>query len=245
MDNAPSLNRRHPIAMKTPEDTAPDSLPPALPDDSCCGGDSCTANECTDVAIAPSGDPKEDAIIRRHVLWSLSAGLIPVPVADIAAVAAIQLDALRQLANHHKVEYGEDTGKAFVTALTGGTLARLGASALKAIPGVGTVLGGLSMAGLSAASTYAVCQVASRQFRTGRSLLDENLERAKDTYQEALEKGKKFVQQLKERGAERKAEETSTTLAQLESLRDKGLLTAEEFEAKKAAALEQLDQSAT
>jgi len=193
------------------------------------------------VSASPAGDPVEDAIIRRHVLWSLSAGLIPVPIADIAAVTAIQLDALKQLARHHGVECPEDSGKTFVAALSGGTFARVGASAVKAIPGLGSVLGGLTMSVISAASTYALCQVASHQFRTGRNLITENVDWARDAYRDALEQGKKFVRHLKDGGVDKHVEETCKTIAQLQSLRDKGILTSEEYEGKKAAALEKMD----
>ncbi len=193
------------------------------------------------VCASPAGDPVEESIIRRHVLWSLSAGLIPVPVADIAAVTAIQLDALKQLARHHGVDCSEDSGKTFVAALSGGTFARVGASAVKAIPGLGSVLGGLTMSVISAASTFALCQVASRQFRTGRNLITENVDWARDAYKEALEQGKKFVRTLKDRGVDQQVEETCQTISQLQSLRDKGILTTEEYETKKAAALEKMD----
>ena len=39
-----------------------------------------------------------DEIIRSHVLWALGAGLMPVPLFDIAAVTAVQMDMLKQLA---------------------------------------------------------------------------------------------------------------------------------------------------
>ena len=48
----------------------------------------------------------------------------------------------------------EGTGKRWVGALTGGALARIGAPAIRAIPGVGGLLGGLSMSIASGASTW-------------------------------------------------------------------------------------------
>lgn len=131
-----------------------------------------------------------------------------------------------------------DAGKTFVTALTGGNIARMGASDIKAFHGVGSIVGGLTMAGLPAASTNAVCQVAARQLRTRKNLITENVKRANDGCAEALEKGKKFVQSLKERGMDSRAEALPGTLTQPSNLRDKSLL---EFEAKKTAALETLD----
>ena len=46
-----------------------------------------------------NSDHKEAAhsIIKNHMVWSMGAGFIPVPIADLFAVSAIQLDMIRQL----------------------------------------------------------------------------------------------------------------------------------------------------
>ena len=87
---------------------------------------------------------------------------MPIPLFDIASVTAVQMDMLKQLADEYDADYSSSSGKAFVSALTGSTLARFAASAIKIFPGVGTVAGGISMSVMSAASTYALGQVASR-----------------------------------------------------------------------------------
>src|SRR5262245_34447088 len=103
-----------------------------------------------------------DQIIKRHVIWAMGAGLIPMPVVDFTAVTAVQTDMLSQLARLYDVEYSNSSGKMFVAALTGSTFARIGASAFKALPGIGTILGGSSMSIMSGASTYAVGKVAAQ-----------------------------------------------------------------------------------
>ena len=82
-----------------------------------------------------SKEAETDKIIRTHVLWSMGAGLMPVPLFDIAAVTAVQMDMLKQLAGAFEVDYTSSTGKAFVSGLTGGTVARIAASLVKAVPG--------------------------------------------------------------------------------------------------------------
>ncbi len=67
-------------------------------------------------------------IIEKHVIWSLGGGLIPIPLVDFAAVTAIQVDMLGQLANLYGVKYTESNGKKLVVALTGTTLAKIGSS---------------------------------------------------------------------------------------------------------------------
>ena len=194
-------------------------------------------------AIAPQ-DPRDaeaSKIVQNHVIWALSAGMIPLPVADIAAVTAVQMDALKQLATLYGVAYTEDHGKRFVTALSGSAIARVGASAVKAIPGVGTLLGGIGMSAMSGASTYAVCQVAINHFKSNGNFLNVPIEKAKGLYQELLAKGKQVVQDAKDRLNKNQAsKEIAASLQELLNLKNKDLLTEEEYQAKKATLLERL-----
>jgi len=97
------------------------------------------------------------------MIWSMGAGFIPVPIADLFAVSAIQLDMIRQLCKVYDIDFKETEGKAIITALTGSGLARLGARAIKFIPGVGSILGGVTLAILSGASSYAIGEVFKKQ----------------------------------------------------------------------------------
>ena len=180
-----------------------------------------------------------DAIIRSHVLWAIGGGLIPIPLVDFAAVTAIQLEMLQQLAQLYGVNYSRSTGKAFVSALTGTTIARLGASFIKAIPGIGSVIGGASMAITSGASTYAVGQVAISHFSGGGSLGNFVEEKVKAAYDSAFEQGKHYVSDLEnEKGDD--AANVYQALEKLGQLRDQGILTEEEFQAKKQELLSRL-----
>jgi uncharacterized protein (DUF697 family) len=140
---------------------------------------------------------RADRIIKKHVLWASGAGLIPVPLADLAAVTAVQVSMLEDLSKVYAVQSSGPVLQSFVTALTGGMLARLGASAFKAIPGIGTFLGGASMSIMSGASTYAVGQVAKRQLETTGNLAKVDLDAAKREYSKAYESGKEYVENLK------------------------------------------------
>ena len=191
-----------------------------------------------DGVLARERSERADRIIRTHTLWGMGAGLIPVPMFDVLAVSAIQIDMLKQLAEAYDSDFTENLGKTFVTALTGGTFARFGASLIKAVPGVGTLVGGASMSVLSGASTYAVGQVAKRHYETGGNLVDIDLDSARRTYDEALESGKRVVGDLKNREAESK--DVFSSLERLSDLKQKGVITEEEFEAKKREMLERL-----
>jgi uncharacterized protein (DUF697 family) len=182
-----------------------------------------------------------EGIIRSHVLWAMGGGLIPVPLVDLAAVTAIQLDMLQQLAHLYGVDYTQSTGKAFVSALTGTTLARLGASFIKTIPGVGSLLGGASMSLLSGASTYAVGQVACSYFASSGSLRNFDAADAKRAYEAAYERGKSYVSDLeKNKNEVDQATDIYQSLERLGKLKEQGVLTEAEFQAKKKELLDRL-----
>jgi len=139
-----------------------------------------------------------DSIIKNHMIWSMGAGFIPVPIVDFFAVGAIQLDMVRQLCKLYEVDFKETEGKAVITALTGSGLARLGARAVKFIPGIGSVMGGVTMAILSGGSSYALGEVFKKHFETGGTFLDFDPGRLKKYYNEKFEKGKVYAQTIRD-----------------------------------------------
>jgi len=191
-------------------------------------------------------DRKDSAnsIIKNHMIWSMGAGFIPVPIADFFAVSAIQLDMIRQLCKLYEIDFKETEGKAIITALTGSGLARLGARAIKFIPGVGSVLGGVTLAVLSGASSYALGEVFKTHFETGGTFLDFDPARLKKYYNEKFEKGKEMAKDIKKEQDDTKEliiEKKSSTkpmddvdkLKQIAKLKEEGIITEEEFEKMK------------
>lgn len=148
---------------------------------------------------------RSEAAVRNHVIWSMGAGFIPIPIADFVAVAAVQLDMIRTISNIYGIDFKETEGKALVTSLTGSGLSRLGANALlKLVPGFGSVLGGVSMSIVSGASTYALGQVFKKHFAVGGTFLDFDTDRFQRYYDEQFEKGKTVAQDIKkEKDAEK------------------------------------------
>lgn len=202
---------------------------------------------------------KADSIIQNHMIWSMGAGLIPVPIADFFAVSAIQLDMIRQLAKVYDIDFSEQAGKASITSLTSSGLARLGARAVKFIPGVGTILGGITMSVLSGASSYALGQVFRKHFESGGTFLDFEPSRVKKFYDEQFEKGKVIAKDIDEDKVEegkkevekktvKKVVSTSpekvkdpipeendpiSKILKLQEMKEKGIITEKEFSALK------------
>jgi len=178
-----------------------------------------------------------NSIIKNHMIWSMGAGFIPVPIADFFAVSAIQLDMIRQMCKLYEIDFKQTEGKAIITALTGSGLARLGARAVKFIPGVGSILGGVTLAVLSGGSTYALGEVFKKHFETGGTFLDFDPSRLKKFYDEKFEKGKEMAREVQNKQAEKEEiVEKNSLVDQLKAvakMRDDGLLTEEEFEIMK------------
>lgn len=176
-----------------------------------------------------------DTIIRNHIAWSMGASfLVPIPVADIFAVGALQLDMIRQLCRAYGVPFSETQGKAIVSALTSSTLARAGArSLIKLVPGLGTLIGGLTVSIFNGASTYALGEVFKRHFETGGTILDFDVEGLKNMYKEKFEKGKEVAKDMKHEIPEEEESENVPDLVDklkdLAELKEKGVLTEEEF----------------
>jgi len=174
-----------------------------------------------------------NSVIQNHMIWSMGAGFIPVPIADLFAVSAIQLDMIRQMCKIYDIDFKETEGKAVITALTGSSLARLGARAIKFIPGVGSILGGVTMAILSGGSTYALGEVFKKHFETGGTFLDFDPSRLKKYYNEKFEKGKEVASKIqkdkKQQDEVVKVNDSVTQLQNLAKMKADGLLTDEEF----------------
>jgi uncharacterized protein (DUF697 family) len=139
-------------------------------------------------------DEAADAAIREHVGYAVIASAIPIPVADVLAVTAIQLDLVRQLARLYVLEYEESWGKAVVPSLVGATAARAGASAIKVLPGVGWFIGATTQAALSGASTWAVGQIFRRHFAAGGTPDTLDLSAVRETYALLVRRGRDFVE---------------------------------------------------
>ena len=141
---------------------------------------------------------KGNQVIKQHVMLSMGAGLVPVPLVDMAAVTAIQMDMLRQLSNLFGVEYSQNSGKILATALTGGSLSKLMAMGVKIIPGIGSWFGGVSMSLISGASTYAVGKVVLDHLCSGGNLFTFDPDAAKPQYDRFFKEGKEKVADMKQ-----------------------------------------------
>jgi uncharacterized protein (DUF697 family) len=143
-------------------------------------------------------EEKSEKVIETAVAWSMGAGLLPIPIADLVAVTAVQVDMIRQMTKIYELEFSEGNLKTWISTLSGSVLSKLGAEAIKLIPGVGQVIGGVTMAIFSGASTYAIGQVFLKHFEEGGTLKDFDTDKFKSFYEEQFEKGKDLAKGIQD-----------------------------------------------
>lgn len=176
-----------------------------------------------------------EALIKERALWALGGGLIPIPIVDFVVVSNIQNNMIEALCAHFDVAYEPQRGKALVGALVGTSLASLGASFIKMIPGVGSMIGGVSMSVMSSATTYALGRVIERHFEEGGTLADLQVSQFKAYYEDMVQEGKRYAQMMKDaregkyEGEAIGKEELERELKRLDQMRDLGILTSAQY----------------
>ena len=136
-------------------------------------------------------------IVKNHIWMSGGAGLIPIPVVDLVAVAGIQLKVLAALSKFYGVPFHKNLGKAAIASLVGCVLPHalaFGAagSLIKLIPFVGSVSGVAWMGLFSAAYTWALGKVFIQHFESGGTFLDFDAEKVKEHFRAEFEEGRRM-----------------------------------------------------
>jgi len=128
-----------------------------------------------------------ERIVNSYVGWSAGAGLIPLPLIDLAAITAVELKMLDDLAKFYEIPFSRNAAKSIIGSLVGGAgtvmAAVPAASLLKFVPIVGGIAGMLTEPAIAAAATYALGRVFIQHFESGGTFLDFNPEEVRAYYQ--------------------------------------------------------------
>lgn len=155
-------DRRYAMAQRQSDSTLPDN----------------DAIASTSSEAPESREQVASKLVDRFAIWSGVAGLVPLPVVDVLAVGALQVQMLRRLSQIYNIEFSENRGKALIAALAGcmipATSGMGAASALKAIPVINILAAGFVMPVLSAGATFAIGKAFIQHFESGGTLLDFN-----------------------------------------------------------------------
>jgi uncharacterized protein (DUF697 family) len=151
-----------------------------------------------------SRSEQSSKIVRNYAIGTMVPSLIPVPMLDLVVVTGIQLKMLHSLSQVYGVEFKEDLGRASIASLIGGTVAlsasRVVASAVKAIPGIGSLVGAATMPVVSGGTTYALGQVFTQHFESGGTLLDFDAAKMRQYFEQQFVEGKAMVAAAKASG---------------------------------------------
>ncbi len=150
-----------------------------------------------DAVVAPGKEAAAMKIVRQYIGWSTGAGLIPLPLVDVAAIALVQLKMIHSLTELYGVPFSRSAAKSVIGAIIGGggtfVIAAPVSSVVKAVPVVGQLAGVLTEPAIAGAATYALGKVFIQHFESGGTLLDLNIRTKRHQYEEhfsaAREKG--------------------------------------------------------
>lgn len=150
-----------------------------------------------------------DGIVKNHIIASITLGLIPVPLFDLAALTTTQMNMLRSLSECYGMEPADTDMTSMVTSLVAGSLPVLGVVGLssfaKLIPGVGSLVGSASLGISAGAVTYAVGQTFIMHFEEGGTLEDFEPKQAREYFKREFEAGKSFVREVRDELKESKS----------------------------------------
>jgi uncharacterized protein (DUF697 family) len=108
-------------------------------------------------------------LIARACAWSAAAAIIPMPIVDIAGLAAVQATLISDISELYGQSFKKDAANNVVSVLLGSLIPGTFGSSLKLIPGIGTIIGYLTFSAFAAASTYSLGKIIVRHFEKGGS----------------------------------------------------------------------------
>jgi uncharacterized protein (DUF697 family) len=134
-------------------------------------------------------------IIRRNSAYGAIAGLIPLPVIDMAAITTVQIKMIADMSAVYEVPFARNSVKSAVTALIGSSLPfavamQGGFSLARGIPVVGQIAAVAVVPALAAAITWAVGRVFLAHFEAGGTLLDFDPDKWRGRFKEEFEKAR-------------------------------------------------------
>lgn len=138
---------------------------------------------------------RAETLMKDHMLMSAAVGLIPAPGVDILAGMGIQLALLKRLTDLYEVPFSESAARGIITALLGGVgtgaLAfGLFVSAVKLVPGAGTLFGVASMPLALGAITYAIGKVFIAHLELGGTLATFDVAANRGYFRDLLRRGR-------------------------------------------------------
>jgi len=118
------------------------------------------------VAAKHKDVPHSEKIVMLYSQYAAAAGLIPLPGIDLAAVGALQLRMIAELAAHYDVPFNGQVGQSLLATLVGG----IGAAKVSYL--LGPVIGIIAKPGAAFGATWAIGKLFVSHFDAGGTLAD-------------------------------------------------------------------------
>lgn len=150
------------------------------------------------------------SIVKRNMIWSAGAGILPIPMVEFIAITAVQVKLIKELSEYYDVPFRKDLAKssviALLTSLGGVTIGKaLATSSLRALPVVGPLVATLSLPAISAGASYAIGRVFISHYEMGGTLLDFDPEAVRDYFKSMFDEGVKEATKQASSGGKAKA----------------------------------------
>lgn len=146
---------------------------------------------------------RAENIINRHIIWAMASGAIPIPFVDAIGVMFIQNDMIKQLSKIYGFDYNENIGKSIVTSIIASSSAKGISILFKPIKAADRIM----MSIFSGAFTYAIGRIFISKFEQGIALIDIDLQKGEELFDEFFEQGKDMLINSKIRKSKKSKEE--------------------------------------
>ncbi|WP_163340336.1 YcjF family protein [Desulfopila sp. IMCC35008] len=160
-----------------------------------------TTTETAAETATLSKQEQADAVTRSKMYWAMGAGLVPVPLFDIAVISGVQMKMLSDMSKIYEIPFSEHKVKNIISALIGGFgSTQFGiplASLVKIIPVIGQIGSLAAVPVMAGASTYALGKVFIQHFESGGTFLDFDPAAVKEYFAKQFEEGKKVAENVK------------------------------------------------
>ncbi len=154
-----------------------------------------TEKECEENAELCTKEEEANKIIKRNMYYAMGAGVVPIPVFDLAAITGIQMKMLYQFSGVYDVPFPKNLVKSTVASLIGGIGALplagvVAGSVIKVLPGIGNIASVITLPVTAGAVTYAIGKVFVTHFETGGTFLTFKANKMKEYFSKLYEEGK-------------------------------------------------------
>lgn len=144
--------------------------------------------------------------MRRHVYLAIGLGFMPLPMVDIIALTAVQVDMVEELSRYYGVPFAPDRTRAIVAGLIAGlgsvaVAATLARSFFKLVPVLGLFVGAVGIPALGGALTQALGNVFVAHYESGGTMLTFDVEQMRGRFRDEFARVRTNTEPVPSRGS--------------------------------------------